>query len=368
MIHDSKILILALGLGLGLTACDQTAEGGSKSDFRTHGVGTGSGQTLNTHQWVSSSARDVYEFDLGGDWHTNSFGYDSKYTRISLANTPYGPITTQVGPPPPPGTPKLVVVPGDDFAVNAVGPNPGDPIYRLEGTDLIGLELRFIVRGFDDADHPVAIEFTDHHEDAEAGDFYEIMKVDPISGATIAPLCEADSGGYRIARIYDGLSVNGESGAMEYVGQGIHHVGCSASAPAKAALFGYNPTEVSVESFVLANRIVRADYCADGHPYTYPGNLLGIQDDFSPGQVGKSLADVYASLGPDEVVEAMWDRHGVLCMDTPRADNVDREDVVCPIRQFAEGTVAYNWQPPSCQGFVDSNPNGEVRFFSTGAL
>ncbi|MCA9704303.1 MAG: hypothetical protein KDK70_00440, partial [Myxococcales bacterium] len=95
---------------------------------------------------------------------------------------------------------------------------------------------------------------------------------------------------------------------------------------------------------------------------------LGVEDNFSEGQEGKTIADVYAGLGPDEVVEAAWGRHGVLCIDVPRASNLDREDVVCPIRQFSDGTVAYNWQPPSCQDFVDDNPNGEVRFFSTGQL
>ena len=370
MTHDrAKLFVLAACLASAATACDQAPEQGSESRFRSlGGVGSGTGLTLNTNQWVSSAARDVYEFNLNGAWHTNSFGYSSKYTTISLASSPYGPVTTQVGAPAPAGKPRAVVVPGDDFAVNVLGPSAGDPVHRLDGPALIGLKLRFTVRGYDDVEHPVVLEVIDHLADPEAGDFYAIIKVDPVTGEMIAPLCEEDAGGYRLARIYDGLSVHGESGEMAYVGQGVHHVACSSSAPAKAALFGYNPTEVTVETFTLVNRVVRADYCADGNPYTYPGNLVGIEDDFSAGQEDKTIADVYAALGEDEAVEAVWDVNGVMCIDSPRASNVSREDVVCPIKRHPNGAVSYNWRPPSCEGFVDAHAGSGVRFFSKSSL
>ena len=113
--HHGK-LILALCLALGATACDQSGDVEAPAPtFRgLGGVGTGSGLTLNTNQWVSSSARDIYEFSLQGDWHTNSYGYESKLVRISLADSPYGPVSTPVGAPHPPGEASVAVLPGDD--------------------------------------------------------------------------------------------------------------------------------------------------------------------------------------------------------------------------------------------------------------
>jgi len=371
MTHDrAKLLILAACLASGTTACDQADEPGQELGFRSlGGVGTGSGLTLNTNQWVSSSARDVYEFNLNGAWHSNSFGFSSKYTKISLANTPYGAITTLVGPPPP--LKHLQVVPGDDFAVDVYGPNQGSPVHRLEGAALIGLKLHFTVKGYDNVEHAVALEVIDHLADPMAGDFYAIIKIDPVSGQMLAPLCEEDAGGYRLARIYDELSIDGVSGEISYPDAGIHHLACSSSAPAKAALFGYPPDPARQDTLrhTLATRVVRADYCADGNPYTYPGNLVGIEDNFSAGQEDMSIADVYASLGPDEVVEAVWDANGVLCMDTPRASNLSREDVLCPIKRLGNGSAAYNWRPPSCEGWVDPNlDGGGIRFFSKSSL
>lgn len=371
MTYDrAKLFILAACLASGATACDQVEADGPESSFRSlGGVGSGSGLTLNTNQWVSSSARDVYEWNLSGAWHSNSFGFSSKLTKISLPTTPYGAITTLIGPPPP--LKHLQVVPGDDFAVDVFGSNPGSPVHRLEGTALIGLKLHFTVRGYDDIEHEVVLKFIDHLADPMAGDFYAIDKVDPVSGVKLAPLCEEDAGGYRLARIYDELSVDGVSGEIGYPDAGIHHVACSSSAPAKAALFGYppDPDRLDTLRFTLANRVVRADYCADGNPYTYPGNLVGIEDNFSAGQEDMTIADVYASLGPGEEVEAVWDVNGVLCMDTPRASNLSREDVLCPIKRLGNGSAAYNWRPPSCVGWVDPElDGGGMRFFSKSTL
>ncbi len=372
MTYDrAKLFILAACLAVGAAACDQTGEPDVESEFRCLGcVGTG-GYTLNTNQPVSSSDRDVYEWDLNGNAHVNSYGYTSRFVKISLATSPYGAITTAVSPgvAPPPGK-KAVVVPGDLFAVDAYGP-PGSPVQRLSGTALIGLKLHFMVKGYDNVEHEVVLKFIDHLGDPMAGDFYAITKVDPVSGNHLAPLCEEDAGGYRLARIYDALSLNGQSGEITYPNAGIHHVACSSGSLAKAALLGYppDPTRVDTQRFTLANRVVRADYCADGTPYTYPGNLLDIEDNFSPGQEGKTLEDVRASLGEDEVIEAVWDANGVLCMDTPRASNLSQEDVLCPIKRLGNGTASYNWRPPSCVGWTDPNlDGGGIRFFSKTAL
>ncbi|MCA9707854.1 MAG: OmpA family protein [Myxococcales bacterium] len=166
-----KILLLGLGLGLGLasTACDPAPEGGSDVGFRSlRGVGTGTGLTLNTNQWVGSSARDVYEFAISGAWYGNSFGYDNKFVSITLPQSPYGPISTLVGPPTPPGQPRAVLAPGDDFTVDVLGPNPGDPVYHLDGPDLVGLRLGFYPSRFFGVDGEAGVMPTRTSDDLAA--------------------------------------------------------------------------------------------------------------------------------------------------------------------------------------------------------
>ena len=113
--------------------------------------------------------------------------------------------------------------------------------------------------------------------------------------------------------------------------------------------------------FRTANRVIRADYCGDGQPFTFPGNSLLIKDNFSAGQEGTTLADVYTNIGSLKL-EAMWDQHGILCIDTPRVDTLVPADIVCPMK-YLTATWEYNWQPPPCDGFVDPYP-GTTKFFS----
>ena len=122
---------------------------------------------------------------------------------------------------------------------------------------------------------------------------------------------------------------------------------------------GYTATTGEYDEFVLATRIVRADYCADGHPYTFPGNLFSTEDNRS----GMTLGDVQGNLNPGEELEAMWDINGVLCVNTPRAFNISRADIVCPTKRLADGSLVHNWQPPTCEGYVD-DPDPGLRMFS----
>lgn len=359
-----KLLTLALTTLMSMAGCDQ--EGSDGGDHFRVGVTTGAGLTLNTNQWVSSAARDVYEFGRNGDWHTNSFGYETQLATIYLPGSPYGPVTSQPGVPAP-GEPKAVILPGDELQIKLKGPTPGSTEYVLEGDQLIGMKLTFTVHGTDGVDHSTAIQVVDSMEVTDVGLFYEFHKVDTASGTLLAPLCEQDSNDLRMARVYDGLTVDALTGAMTFTGEAVHHIACTSSAPGKAALYGYGPAELDPldpQAFALANRVIRADYCADGHPYTYPGNLFAIYDNISSGNEGATLADVEADLDVGVVIEAVWDEHGVVCIGSPRASNVGREDVVCPTKRFADGSVSYNWRPPTCETWVDQNPNA-MRFFST---
>ncbi len=363
---NTTLLAFALLLSTGAAACDPATTPDVPQTSMRKGVGTGTGLTLNTNRWVSPSARDIYEFNRDGTWHTNSFGYETKLDTITVLETAYGDVTTTVGELPEAGEAHVSILPGDDFVVRVVGPDADDVPVDLDGGDLEDMSLSFLVRAMDGVDHTVEVRFDGFAIDPEAGDLYELIKVDPQTGEDIGPVCQEDEQGLRSARIYDGLLVNGETGVMQYVGEGLHHIGCTASAPGKAVQFGYGPAEVSVDAFVMANRAIRADYCADGHPYTFPGNLLDIDDNLLTPHM--TVADAYAGLDAGQTIEAIWDDNGVLCVSKPRAANIKREDIVCPFKEVQDDVFAYNWTPPSCEGFVDDNPEGDVRFYTRTAL
>lgn len=358
-------LPLALGLSMVTSACDQPGDSSQVSpSFRQRGgIGTGTVLTYNTNQWVSASARDVYEYSPDGTWHTNSFGYQTRVETLRIDDPEhYGLVETDVANPAPGQPVATFGLSADELEVVVTGPQPEDPQVTYRGTDLIGVQFWLeVISAPSVPPHPVVLEIVGYAEDPVSGALYEIHKVDPVTGAMIAPICEEDANLERYARIYDGLRVDAGIGQIEYLSDGaLHHIACTASAPGKASLYGYDPEHVTLEAFVLANRVIRADYCADGHPYTYPGNSLQMYDNFTseqpmPFQEVKDL--------PGSTLEAVWGPDGVICVDTPRTDNLGRDEIVCPAKRLANGQVVHNWQPPPCDGYVDPGPN-KIRFYS----
>ena len=63
----------------------------------------------------------------------------------------------------------------------------------------------------------------------------------------------------------------------------------------------------------------------------------------------------------------MWDENGVICVGTPRVDSLERSDIICPVKRTGASSTSYNWQPPSCDGFVDAAPQAR-RIFSLTAI
>ncbi|MEM9452550.1 MAG: ADYC domain-containing protein [Myxococcota bacterium] len=358
-------LPLAMGLSMVTGACDQPSDSSqTTSSFRRRGgLGTGTVLTYNTNQWVSASARDVFEYSPQGTWHTNSFGYQTRVDTLTIDDPAhYGLVETNVANPAtnePVATFSLVA---DELEVVVTGPHPEDPEVAYRGDALIGVQLRLeVISAPSVPPHPVVLEIVGYAEDPISGALYEIHKVDPVTGAMIAPICEEDANLERYARIYDGLRVKADVGKIEYLSDGaLHHIACTASAPGKASLYGYDPEHVDLDTFVLANRVIRADYCADGHPYTYPGNSLEMYDNFTPGS--EMTFQEVISL-PGSTLEAVWGPNGVICVDTPRTDNLSREEVVCPAKRLGNEPPVHNWQPPSCDGYVDPGPN-KIRFYS----
>ncbi|MGB1016843.1 MAG: ADYC domain-containing protein [Nannocystaceae bacterium] len=334
------------------TACD-TIEHGSdeRLSFRPGGFSSG---TFNTSNWVSPAARDIYEANRDGSWHTNSYGFETRLASISFEHPTHGTIVTDPGHGTPPGHPRVELTDADDLEARVKIPN--EPLEFFQGADLVGLELLFEVKYQGGPIYPSKLRITDH---VGQHTLYTIHKIDPSNGNLIAPICEMSSDGDRFAAVFGGISIDASTGAVTEVDD-VFHIACTASAPGKSPTFGYTP-HGDLEVFRLVNRVIRADYCADGHPYTYPGNTLEIRDNFSPGSVGTTLADIYDNLGGRNL-EAVWDESGILCLETPRVSTLSSVDVVCPVKTV-NGQPEHNWQPPPCETFIDPNPSA-LRFFS----
>lgn len=347
-------LLIAL-LAAGGVACDP-ADGLKPADDVTFRDGSGySGRTLNTSNWVSAPARDIYEFSRLGEAHETDFGGATHLIDIRYPHSMYGEINTD---------PRAQVLPGqfeikirnlDEFQVRVIPPAPL-PKDDLSGAELVGLELTF-ASVYNYGLFPTTVRVSGYAEDASGEPLFELERE---TSAGYVPVCEPDGDGERLAALYGNVQINAITGAIS-AADDIIHIACTAGAPGKAARYGYRPSDGHA-IFSLANRVIRADYCGDGYPYTYPGNPLKIRDNVSPGQEGTTLADVYASLAPGDRLEAVWDEKGILCIDTPRVDTLGADEVFCPFKMSQLGAQVH-WRPPSCDTFVDQTPQ-LMRFFS----
>lgn len=357
---SARLTAFALCLSsLPPTGCDPNDVADGEVAFRPF-----TGTTFNTHNWVSASVRDVYEFVRTGSWRTNSFGFETKLKRVIFVDPQLGLISTDPASAPNPAVARVELASAGNLAV-AVFP-PGQSAKTYEGAEVLGLQLLFSVKYAGSTAYDVKLKVTEHRLDAVGGHLFSFDKIHPGNGSTIGNICETSTLGDRHARVYGNVSVDAITGAVVET-TNIFHIACTAAAPGKSATYGYVPTGAP-ETFRLVNRVIRADYCADGYPYTYPGNSLLIRDNFSAGQAGQTLAQVldYATANA-AVLEAMWDENGVICVGTPRVDTLERTDIICPVKRQGASTTSYNWTPPSCDGFVDPTPQAP-RIFSLTAI
>jgi ADYC domain len=101
------------------------------------------------------------------------------------------------------------------------------------------------------------------------------------------------------------------------------NLGCAGSALAKMALTGHTEAARVARTFVtkLAERqtmlkLLAADYCGDGTPFTVPGQPLNWRDDRGT----MKLAALIAQPPKPLVLESRWTPDGAACLDKPRID------------------------------------------------
>ena len=100
--------------------------------------------------------------------------------------------------------------------------------------------------------------------------------------------------------------------------------------------FRINP-QLFGDAFLACIRMVRADYCGDGHPHTYTGTEVGVGTPQSP---------MTASECKDgRCFEASWSRDGAVCLARPRWTGTGMDFAACRDQFTPNGTLQCRGDP-----------------------
>jgi hypothetical protein len=193
-----------------------------------------------------------------------------------------------------------------------------------QGTDLAGAVLVFSVNG-----RPLSVRVAAIIPDPNDRTSSVLLHDFRVAGTNI-PLCEPDPDGKRMGFPLAGRT-NG-SGRFEASDPGVFELICTSGAQGKCVRFGYHPWEFTRDGRSLRDfydacvRMVRADYCGDGHAWTRPGTLIDVGDD---------LAIQKSDTGSDPTFafEAGWAPDGAVCVAhtrIPENITLDRLRESCP--------------------------------------
>jgi hypothetical protein len=170
-----------------------------------------------------------------------------------------------------------------------------------EGTELVGAVLVFNIN-----DRPVRIRIAAITPDANDR---TVLLHDFRIDDSDTPLCRPDPNGQQLGfplagrSTPDGRILEAEPNAFELI--------CTSGAQGKCVRFGYHPWERATNSGPMLDyynaciRMVRADYCGDGHPFTRDGTLIDVYD-----RIGVQRLDENLSLS----FEAAWGTDGAICV------------------------------------------------------
>ena len=129
-------------------------------------------------------------------------------------------------------------------------------------------------------------------------------------------VCGADSVGDRSAIAAKDLTVDPATGAMT-TRKRTMYLGCVAGAVGKAYAHGYDLGQLS--NLETATRMIRADYCFDGKPWTSEGTSVQARD----------VWGLKPFIYPEYATEAVWTIKGVACLSQPRRTIYTQDQVIC---------------------------------------
>jgi hypothetical protein len=189
-----------------------------------------------------------------------------------------------------------------------------------EGTELVGAVLVFNIN-----DKPVRIRIAAITPDANDR---TVLLHDFRIDETDTPLCRPDPNGKQLGfplvgrSTPDGRLLEAEPNAFELI--------CTSGAQGKCVGFGYHPWERAANGRPMLDyynaciRMVRADYCGDGRPFTRDGTVIDVYDRIG---VQRSAED------PSMTFEAAWGADGATCVAHTRVpDLIDVNGLarICP--------------------------------------
>jgi hypothetical protein len=115
-------------------------------------------------------------------------------------------------------------------------------------------------------------------------------------------------------------------------------IACVGEAAAKMKLLDFHPQgqrRASHGERQATLRMITADYCGKGESFTVTGTPVAWRDNL----------DRVAPPNGEDVLEALWDEHGAICLDTPRVVSREEVDAKCWIptcdgdESFRDGAV-----------------------------
>jgi hypothetical protein len=125
-------------------------------------------------------------------------------------------------------------------------------------------------------------------------------------------------------------------------------IACAGTGLAKMMLMGYNPMipegdayHTTWEERQATIKMITADVCGSGNPFTIPGRRLLWANDAGWHTVDNNDVDT---------VEAVWAKDGALCLDTPRLEGHEEYENIVTEIELECGTL-----PPSCAHPAMSN-------------
>jgi len=123
--------------------------------------------------------------------------------------------------------------------------------------------------------------------------------------------------------LFEGDRIDATSKRDTGVDRSWFNLGCAGSALAKMALTGHTEAARDANTFIttLAERqtmlkMLAADYCGDGTPFTVGGQPLNWEDDHGTMKLAALIPQPPLPL----LREARWKETGAVCLDKPRVD------------------------------------------------
>ena len=168
------------------------------------------------------------------------------------------------------------------------------------------------------------------------------------------PLCAPDADGRRLGFPLAGRS--DPAGILSSSDGSIFELVCTSGAQGKCARLGYAPWRLATDGRPMLDwynacvRLLRADYCGDGRPFTRDGTLVDIYD-----RLGIHASDA----DPRLTFEAAWSPEGAVCVARTRLpDIIDLEGLgrACPRLAGRLGSAACSENLPAGLIFNRSLP------------